>query len=77
VRLLHRIFRRAGHFAIAASKIKMTETMMPNIEPFAKDRNKPTMPIRIRRIRKGENWDFFLIGAPHLGHVGAVVETAF
>ena len=74
--MLDRIFSRAGHFARAASKTKMTEPMMPNVEPFAKDRNKPATPITIRKIRKGENWGFLLIGAPHLGHVGAVVETA-
>jgi hypothetical protein len=50
--------RQPGYFAIAASKIKITETMMPNIEPFAKDRNKPATPIRTRTIRRGENWGY-------------------
>jgi hypothetical protein len=66
-----------GHFAITASKIKIAEAMMPNIQPFANDRNKPRIPNSIRKMRSAENWDFFLIGAPHLGHVEAVVETAF
>jgi hypothetical protein len=51
-----------GHLAIAASKIKTTETTTPNIEAFAKDRNKIRIPSRIKTIRRTENWDVLLSG---------------
>jgi hypothetical protein len=62
---------------MAASKMKITDRIMPIIQPLLYDTKTPRTPSSIKKTRSSEKLDFGLIGAPHFGHVDAAVEMLF
>ena len=62
---------------MATSNRNTTVTPAKTSQPFASENSSPIRATTMKRMRRMEKRDFFLITAPHCGQVGAVEATGF